>query len=175
MQRTCLTVLAAGLLAAATTVQAQQVQVEAKAQVVQPQVDEMGFYRTSELIGMPVRAQDGQELGQIQDLMVDSRTQQIRYFVLSTGEKVTANSKLRVMPWTIARPQFAQENRHVVVQMEPERLRQAPVFTQQQIWAPQPVWVEDVNRFYGVRQRVARPDFDVEVDDNEIEIERDDD
>ena len=206
MKLACLTMGAAALMAAAATAQNRDdvpappraaaqpataqpaprgVQVEGRAaqgravegRAAAPQADEQGFYRASEIIGMSVRGNGGQELGQIQDLMIDGRSQQIRYFILSSGEKVSANSKLTVMPWAVAQPHFgeAQDQRYVGVEFEQDRLRQAPTFTQQQLQAPRATWYQDVDRFYGVRQGVARPNLrggNIEVDDDgEVEVE----
>ena len=129
------------------------------------------LYRVSEILGMPVRDAQGRDIGAIRDLVVDGHTQQVQYFILSGGRTVDAQNKLFVMPWAVAEPQFAPaEHRHIVVELPPEQLRQAPVFTPQQRHGVE--WTTQVDRFYNVppqRYRVLRPDFDRDDDDDEDE------
>ena len=128
-----------------------------------------GFYRVSEMLGMSVRSQDGRELGSIRDLVIDSRTQQVQYFVLSGGRTVEASSDLVVMPWAVAEPQF--QERRVIVEVPAEGLQHAPVIPPQQLHGVE--WTTRVDRFYNVpqRHRVLRPDFDRDRDEDDEDDE----
>ena len=173
---------AAALLSATLLAQVQPAPPDAPRAAVraQAQPDTAGFYRASEVIGTSVRGQGGENMGQIQDLLIDGRTQQIQYFILSSGRTVDAQSKLHVMPWAVAEPQFrSREERHFTVQVPPARLREAPAYSQEQIFGGTQ-WTNEVNRFYNVpqRQRVLRPNFEGEAEiergDRELKIERED-
>lgn len=150
---------------------------------------EAGFYRASEVIGTQVRGDDGKSLGRINDLLIDSKSQQIRYFILSDGDKVDANatartpsaqssSNLTVVPWTVARPQFGRtpESRFVTVPFAQTRLQQAPTYTWQEIQTAPTRWVPDVNRFYNVPPGgvAVPPNGRVQIErDGDVEIKRD--
>lgn len=126
-----------------------------------------GFYRASEILGMTVRSDDGQDLGQIQDLLIERRNQRIRYFLLGEGGELNAQSNLRVVPWTAARPHFEEADRFVTVRVDQQRWQQAPSFTFQEIQAGPAAWTTEVDRFYGVGGRSSRgqrPDVEVEQD-----------
>jgi sporulation protein YlmC with PRC-barrel domain len=146
--------------------------------------DEAGFYRASEVIGTQVKSDDGKSLGRINDLLIDGKSQQIRYFILSDGDKVDANANVRtpnaqsssnltVVPWSVARPQFtgARESRFVTVPFAQTRLQQAPTYTWQEIQSTPTRWVPDINRFYNVPAAggVAVPP------DSKVKIQRDGD
>lgn len=158
-----------------------------------------GFYRASELIGTTVRGEGGQELGTIDDLLIDRRSQRISHFILSdetaartnpadpnARPSVTQNS-VRVVPWSVAQPQFQGEQRAITVPIAPQRFREAPAYTWQEIQAgPRGGWYNDVNTFYGVQPRPGRRggieverDGDVEIDGRQpgrrgrIEVEND--
>ena len=140
---------------------------------------EAGFYRASEIIGTTVKGEGGESLGQIQDLLIDRRNQQIQYFILGEGAAIDArpdqpqaqSSSLTVIPWSVARPQFGTaESRFVSVPFAPQRLQQAPTLTWQEIQTGPAVWASDVDRFFGVsagvRERgVNRRDREIEIDD----------
>ena len=140
---------------------------------------DQGFYRASEILGSTVRGEGGEELGTIQDLLIDRQTQTISHFILGEeGEReITQQSNVRVVPWTVARPQFTQDQRIVNVPIPQQRFREAPAYTWQEIQAgPRGGWYGDVNRFYGVQP--GRPGFQpgqpgrVEVErDGDVEIE----
>lgn len=153
--------------------------------------NEAGFYRASEVIGTQVRGDDGQSLGRIDDLLIEGKTQQIRYFILSDGDKVDANtnnrtpaaqssSNVTVVPWSVARPQFGRtpDSRYVTVPFAQTRLREAPTYTWQEIQTAPTRWVPDVNRFYNVPGGgvAVPPDSRVKIQrDGDIKIKRDND
>jgi len=153
--------------------------------------DEAGFYRASEVIGTQVRGDDGQSLGRIEDLLIEGKSQQIRYFILSEGGQVDANANVRtpaaqsssnvtVVPWSVARPQFGRtpDSRVVTVPFAQTRLREAPTYTWQEIQTAPTRWVPDVNRFYNVRGGgvAVPPDSRVRIQrDGDVKIKQDND
>lgn len=155
---------------------------------------EEGFYRASEILGSTVRGEGGEELGQIQDLLVDRQSQQITHFILSEqGEQpvrrraqreqpearqIDAQSSVRVVPFSVARTQYEGAQPIVTVPLAPQRFQQAPAYTWQEIQAgPRGGWYGEVNRFYGVqgqpRNVEVERDGDVEIknrDGSEVEL-----
>lgn len=131
---------------------------------------EAGFYRASEILGTTVRGSDGQELGQVQDLLIEQRSQQIRYFILGQGEAVDAQGSLTVVPWMAARPMFQGDQRFIDVKLEQQRFREAPTFTWQEIQSGPAQWSTRVDQFYGVSGRRGGVRGEIERD-GDIEIE----
>jgi len=128
-----------------------------------PSDQEAGYYRASEILGSTVRGEGGQELGKIQDLLIEQRSQRVTHFILGEGREVTAQSSVRVVPWTISGLRFEAEQRIVTVPLPVQRFEQAPTFTVQQLQSGPSVWVNEVNRFYGVRDGAA-PRGGIETD-----------
>lgn len=150
----------------------------------QAEGEEEGFYRASEILGSTVRGEGGEELGQIQDLLIDRESQRISHFILGEdgaaqpartertrrepAREVDAQASVRVVPWNVAQPRFTPQERIVTVPLARQRFQQAPTFTWQQIQGPRAGWYGEVNRFYGVQGRGGR----VEVErDGDVEIE----
>lgn len=129
-----------------------------------------GYYRASELIGTSVRGEGGQELGKIEDLLIEQRDQRISHFILSGQE--TAQGSVRVIPWSVAQPRITGEERAVMVPIPAQRFQEAPSYSWREIQAgPRGAWYNDVNTFYGVQPR-ARRGGRVEVErDGDVEIE----
>ncbi len=132
-----------------------------------------GFYRASELIGTTVRGDDGKDLGKVQDLLIERRNQRIAYYLLGDGEQLNAQSNLRVIPWTVAQPQFRGNDRFVTVKLNQQRWQQAPAYTWQEIQTGPGPWVTEVDKFYGVTGRQnGRNRGRVEIErDGDVEIE----
>lgn len=140
---------------------------------------ETGFYRASELIGTSVRGEEGQELGKIEDLLIERRNQRISHFILG-GQGAAANAQegaaqgnVRVVPWSVAQPRISGEERAVTIPMAAQRFQEAPTYTWQEIQAgPRGAWYNDVNTFYGVQPR-TRGAGRVEVErDGDVDVER---
>lgn len=145
-----------------------------------------GFYRASEILGSTVQGEGGKELGQIQDLLIDRKSQRITHFILNDdasnsqpvrsrnrsdnppAREVDAQSSVRVVPWSVARTQYNGPQPIVTVPFAPQRFQQAPTYTWQEIQAgPQGGWVNDVNRFYGVQGQPRKVEFER---DGDVEI-----
>jgi sporulation protein YlmC with PRC-barrel domain len=146
------------------------------------------FCAASKLGQMSVRTQDGQQIGMVKDLLINTQTGQIGYVAISAsgqtgatsqpgqatqpGAQGAAQGQLFVVPWeAIQQPQQQaatqpgqpQQPQHLTVKLEKDRLKEAPRFSQQQLTSPQgsAQWMAKVNEFYDVgATRVARPEQD---------------
>jgi sporulation protein YlmC with PRC-barrel domain len=70
-----------------------------KNQGTQASPDNLTLFRTSDLIGMKVWNSKGEDLGKIDDLVVDGPTGKIRYAALSHGGFLGMGDKLFAVPW----------------------------------------------------------------------------
>ena len=80
----------------------------------------------STLIGNPVRNRQNEDLGRIEDFMMDLESGRIAYVVLSYGGLLGVGNKLFAVPWnafTLDSPRHA-----FILDVAKERLREAPGF-----------------------------------------------
>jgi sporulation protein YlmC with PRC-barrel domain len=108
----------------------------------------------STLIGNDVRNRQGEELGKVEDFMLDLETGRVAYAVLSFGGFLGLGNKLFAVPWSA----FTLDSPHhaFVLDVSKERLKEAPGFDKGH-W-PDVVDAEARTRifaFYGVT-----PDWD---------------
>lgn len=115
-------------------------------------------FRTSELIGMPVRNRTGKDLGKIHDLVVELNSGDIRYAALSFGGFAGVGDKLFAVPWQAMSFKFGEQDRFFVFDLTPEKLEKAPGFDQKN-WpdVANPGWAASIDKYYGVT-RTAPPD-----------------
>jgi len=159
------------------------------------QGEEQGFYRASDVLGSSVRGKGGEELGTVQDLLIDRESQKISHFILDedapaaetpvprrdrTRDAANAEARraadaqgsVRVVPWSVAQPRFTAQDRVVTVPLDQQRWRQAPTYTWGEIQAgPRGGWYRDVNTFYGVPGVQGRPGGRARIErDGDVEI-----
>ena len=89
---------------------------------------------TSTLIGTPVKNPQGEELGKIQELMIDPQTGRIMSAVLSFGGTLGMGEKRMTIPWETLR--MGIDKNELVVEMEKEKRPPAPGVETPQSAAP---------------------------------------
>jgi sporulation protein YlmC with PRC-barrel domain len=80
--------------------------------------------RASKLIGMDVHNAQGEELGEIDDLVVNSQTGQVHYAVLSFGGLMKMGDKLFAYPMSA----FKLDNNKLVLNVDKSELKKAEGF-----------------------------------------------
>ncbi|MEH6411339.1 MULTISPECIES: PRC-barrel domain-containing protein [unclassified Hyphomonas] len=80
----------------------------------------------SSINGDSVHNAQGEDLGKIEDLMVDTGSGQIEYAVLSFGGFLGMGDKYFAVPFN--RLSVDRENKHMVLNVEKDRLKNAPGF-----------------------------------------------
>lgn len=96
--------------------------------------------RASEVVGYTVKNAEGQELGEIEDLVIDPEHGRIAYAVLSFGGFLGMGDKLFAIPWDAVKPLPAQET--VMFDVTKEKLENAPGFDKNN-------WPDMANREWG--------------------------
>jgi len=114
------------------------------------------LYRGSKLIGADVENTQGESLGDIKDVVFNSRGQ-IEYAVLAFGGFLKMGEKYFAVPWAALKPAAGQkpaDRDHYVLSMDKERLKNAPGFDKNN-WPNMAdrSWVEQIYAFYGVPSR----------------------
>jgi sporulation protein YlmC with PRC-barrel domain len=94
----------------------------------------------STLIGNSVRNTDGEKLGEIKDIMLDTETGRIAYAVLGFGGFLGLGDKLFAVPWSALR---LHDTEHAfVLGVNKEQLERAPGFDKEK-------WPDFADRTWG--------------------------
>lgn len=113
-------------------------------------------HRGSKVIGMEVRNTKNEDIGDINDLMLDLTHGHVRYAAVSVGGFLGIGDKLFAVPWESLKLSHDDDEWFFVLDVDREKLRNAPGFDQNN-WPDlgNPTFGEDVDRYYGV-DRAAR-------------------
>ncbi len=92
----------------------------------------------------------GEQLGSIEEIMLDVPTGRIAYAVLSSGGFLGVGDKLFAIPW--AALTLDTENECFILDVSKERLEQAPGFDKDH-WPAmaEETWASDIHSYYGTR------------------------
>lgn len=106
-------------------------------------------HRASNLIGSAVINQQGDNLGAIRDLVIDSQNNRVTFAVLSESKLMGLSKKLVPIPISAL---TIKDEKTVIVNISKEKLTKAPSFEKEQ-WPDMAnrQWSEDTHRFYGVQ------------------------
>jgi sporulation protein YlmC with PRC-barrel domain len=102
----------------------------------------------STVTGDTVRNMKGEDLGWIEEVMIDLDSGRIAYAVLSSGGFLGMGDRLYAIPWNALTVDL--EQREFVLDMEKERLERAPGFDKEN-WPRMAdrQWGETIHRYYG--------------------------
>jgi sporulation protein YlmC with PRC-barrel domain len=100
------------------------------------------------IIGDHVRNAAGEDLGKIEDLMIDLESGQIAYAVLSFGGFLGMGDKLFAIPWRALTVDI--ENKMFVLNVDKKKLEAAPGFDKNN-WpdSANTTWLNEVYTYYG--------------------------
>ncbi len=103
---------------------------------------------SSSLMGDKVINSQGQDLGKIEDFMINLSSGCVEYAVLSFGGFLGMGDKLFAIPWKAMR---LDTDRHAfILDVPKEKLENAPGFDKNN-WPDMadPTWSKDINTYYG--------------------------
>jgi sporulation protein YlmC with PRC-barrel domain len=101
-------------------------------------------YEAREIIGSPIRNDQGQYLGRIDDLVLDSNGR-VDFAVLAEPGILGIRGKRMAVPFSALT--YDPVKNHLVLKISKERLETAPVFDSKNIADRR--WTQDIYRFYG--------------------------
>jgi len=111
-----------------------------------------GYVQTSKIIGTRVKTAQGEEIGEIKDVVLDRSTGCMAYTVLSaggTGTRVVGQAKTVAVPWAIY--STTSDPRVLTVRVDRERIYNAPAFDYARIDEySSSGWINNVYSYYGV-------------------------
>jgi sporulation protein YlmC with PRC-barrel domain len=106
-------------------------------------------FRTSKLAGLNVRNMQGEELGEIDDFVVDLTTGKIQYAAMSVGGVLGIGDKLLAVPFDKLKFDHGQDEMFFVLNMSKDKIAAAPGFDQND-WPDfaDPNWTRRIDQHY---------------------------
>lgn len=116
--------------------------------------------RTSDIIGLPVKNNKHEDVGKIDDLVIDMKTGEVRYAALSFGSWFTGDSKLFAIPWQSMKFMYGEPNkansRHFMFDVTKAQLENAPGFDSSR-WpnVADPQWSSAIDSHYKIERKTT--------------------
>ena len=103
----------------------------------------------STVTGDTVCNADGEKLGEIKEIMLDTQTGRVAYAVLSFGGFLGLGDKLFAIPWAVLK--LDPDRQRFVLDVEKERLERAPGFDKSR-WPMMAdlTWAAEIHDYYRV-------------------------
>jgi len=117
-------------------------------------ITEAHAMRASKIIGADVENANGDEIGEIKDMMVDTRNERVRYVVLSHGGVLGIGDKLFAYPMSMVETKGTDRDK-LVMNVNKEKLDKAPGFDKKS-WpdfASNSKYSGEVDKYYGASSR----------------------
>ena len=140
LAKTCTVVISLlSLLLATTSFAAQQ------------KVEGVNSHRGSKLIGADVENTQGENLGQIEDIVFDRHDGRMTYAVLSFGGFLGLGEKYFAIPWNALTAKAGEENT-LILNVDKEKLKNAPGFDKNH-WPNMAdrTWGQEIHTYYGTQ------------------------
>src|SRR5664279_2405620 len=119
-----------------------------------------GVLAASTLAGDSVRNSAGEDLGKLDEIMIDIPSGRVAYAVLSFGGVLGMGNKLFVVPWSLLR--VDEDKKCFILNVDKTKLEKAPGFDKSK-WPvmADTTWGSEVFRYYGAtpywEDRLGRP------------------
>lgn len=110
-----------------------------------------GLMGSSTLVGNGVYNEQGEDLGEIKEIMLDMRSGKIGYAVMAIGGFLGMGGKLFAVPWQALK--LDTEHKSFVLKVDKGRLNDAPGFDKDK-WPDMAdqAWSKEIHRYYGIEQ-----------------------
>jgi sporulation protein YlmC with PRC-barrel domain len=108
-------------------------------------------HRASKIVGAEVENPQGEDLGKIEDLVLDPQDGRVAYAVLSFGGFLGLGEKYFAVPWKALQAK-AGEDDTLILNVDKEKLQNAPGFDRN-TWPDMTSrqWGEEIHAYYGVQ------------------------
>jgi len=118
-----------------------------------------GFCRVRELDGMKVKNMEGEDVGKIEDLVIELDNGHVSYAALSFGGVLGVGNKLFAIPWNALEVKTGKDanDKYFLLAVDKERLKEAPGFDKSQ-WPDlaDRSWSKEVDEFYAPHSKTAK-------------------
>lgn len=107
-----------------------------------------GLMGATTLVGDDVCNPHGEDVGEIKEIMLDMRSGEVAYAVLSFGGFLGMGEKLFAVPWRALK--LDTENKRFVLNVDQDRLKNAPGFHKSN-WPDMAdqSWAREIHTYYG--------------------------
>ncbi|MBF0526394.1 MAG: PRC-barrel domain-containing protein [Deltaproteobacteria bacterium] len=107
-----------------------------------------GIVPASKIIGETVVNRQNENVGKIDELVIDAKRNRIAYAVLSFGGFMGMGNKLFAMPWEAL--EFSPTKNKLILNVDKESLKTAPGFEKGDKWPDfaDTVWGESIYKYY---------------------------
>jgi sporulation protein YlmC with PRC-barrel domain len=109
--------------------------------------------KASGILGMAVRNQSNEHLGHIKDLVIDWKTEQVSYAVISTGSKMLLDIKEKLLAVPLTALTVSADQKHLVLNSDKSKVEAAMGFDRDNwpsvsnpSWGAEPVWQKETSR-----------------------------
>jgi len=110
--------------------------------------------RVSKVLDQKVRTTADENLGEVEELVVDPKNARIAFLVVSTGGFLGMGEKMHAIPWEAARAKARtdKDNDELIVNVTKDRLTKAPEFKKDDwVRLNDPTYMNEVYTYYGSR------------------------
>lgn len=106
------------------------------------------YMKGSAVVGMDLHNRQDEDLGEVEDLMIDTKTGRIGYAVLGFGGVMGMGEKLFAVPWQALN--YNNQAKQFVLDVDKDKLKTAPGFDKDN-WPDMTDvrWSKDIHTFYG--------------------------
>ncbi len=107
-----------------------------------------GVVPASKIIGETVVNRQSENLGKIDELVIDAKKNRVLYAVLSFGGLMGMGNKLFAMPWEAF--EFSTTDNKLILNVDKEKLKAAPGFEKGDKWPDfkDTLWGESIYNYY---------------------------
>jgi sporulation protein YlmC with PRC-barrel domain len=107
-----------------------------------------GVVPASKIIGETVVNRQGENVGKIDELVIDAKKNRVLYAVLSFGGFMGMGNKLFAMPWEAF--EFSATENKLILDVDKEKLKAAPGFEKGDNWPDfrDKLWGESIYNYY---------------------------
>ncbi|MBF0474826.1 MAG: PRC-barrel domain-containing protein [Deltaproteobacteria bacterium] len=114
----------------------------------EPSVSKYGVVPASKIIGETVVNRQNENVGQIDEIVIDAKRNRIAYAVLSFGGFLGMGSKLFAMPWEAL--EFSPTENKLILNVDKDRLKNAPGFEKADKWPDfsDTAWGDCIYKYY---------------------------
>ena len=111
------------------------------------------LYKMDTIIGRAVKDQQGNEVGRIEELLLEATTGEVAYAVLGSGGFLGLGEKLHAIPWYAIQQPAAKTFQ---VELTAEQLKNAPSFDRDNWPEMDRHWMDAIHAYYGQPSAVGR-------------------
>ena len=106
-----------------------------------------GQVALSKLKGAQVKSNTGEDLGKLEDILIDPRTGKVTFAVVGKGGLIGLGEKRRPVPWQDV---TINSNKQIMLNISKDKLQAGPAIDNEESEMDSPAFVVTVYEFYGV-------------------------